>query len=155
MTSPESDQTLAFRAQHLDAGATAPQIARLVERVCHEISLALVPIVGQRGVAALFARSLQLSAKSHPWLSGLSANMGTGMSSGKSADGMPAEFNPSALSALIATQPRSEAAVGACHLLQTFFELLAKLVGRSLTERLLRTPWLIFLSGTAAQDNTQ
>jgi hypothetical protein len=145
MTSPESDQTVAFLAQHLDAGASSAQIAALVGRVCREIDLALVPIVGQRGVAAMFARSLQLAAKSQAWL----------MSGESGAALVPVAFDPAALCAVIARQTRPEAAAGACLLLQTFCELLAKLVGLSLTERLLRTPWLTFLSGTAAQDNTQ
>ncbi len=136
---------MAFLAQHLDAGASSAQIAALVGRVCREIDLALVPIVGQRGVAAMFARSLQLSAKSQPWL----------MLDASGASVVPVAFDPAVLCALIAQQAPPEAAAGACLLLQTFCELLAKLVGRALTERLLRTPWLTFLSGTAAQDDTQ
>lgn len=145
MTSPESVQTVAFLAEHLDAGASSAQIAGLVRRVCREIDLALTPIVGQRGVAAMFARSLQLSAKSQPWLA-IDA-------SGASA--LPVTVDPTVLCALIAQQARPEAAAGACLFLQTFCELLAKLVGRALTERLLRTPWLTFLSGSDAQDKSQ
>jgi hypothetical protein len=133
---------MAFLAQHLDAGASSSQITKLIGRVCQEIELALVPIVGQRGLAALFARSLHLSVKTHPWLSG-----------GES--GLPLAFNSAALCAVIAQQARPEAMAGACFFLQTFCELLVKLVGRELTERLLRTPWLTFLSGSAAQDDTQ
>jgi hypothetical protein len=157
MTSSASDQSLAFLAQHLDARANSAQLARLVSRVCQEIDLALTPIVGQRGVAALFARSLQLSAKSHPWLSG--AGGGNGTTSSQDKDGsrasVPVEFSASALRGVIAQQSQAEAVAGSCLLLQTFCDLLAKLVGRALTERLLRTPWITFLSGTAAQDDTQ
>ncbi|MCV2360578.1 hypothetical protein LNV08_16510 [Paucibacter sp. TC2R-5] len=149
MTSSESDHTLAFLAEHLDAGADAAQIARLFGRVCQEINLALVPIVGQRGVAALFARSLQLGAKSHPWMSD------AGTPASNSSGPVPVNFDTAAFCALTARQTRPEAAAAACLLLQTFYELLGKLVGRSLTDRLLRTPWLTFLSGSAAQDNTQ
>ncbi|MCV2356481.1 hypothetical protein LNV09_20260 [Paucibacter sp. B2R-40] len=155
MTSPESDQTVAFLAQHLDAGASSAQIAKLVCRVCREIEFALVPIVGQRGVAALFARSLQLSAKSHHWLK--DAKVGADSDSGICGGENPAtsSVTPAALCTMIERQTRPEAAAGACLFLQTFCELLAKLVGRALTERLLRTPWITFLSGAAAQDNTQ
>lgn len=142
MTKPESEQTVAFLAEHLDPGTSSAQIAKLAGRVCQEIELALVPIVGQRGVAALFARSLHLSVKTHSWLSGGEC-------------GLPLAFNAAALCSVIGSQARPEAVAGACLFLQTFCELLAKLVGRALTERLLRTPWITFLSGSAAQDNTQ
>ena len=133
---------MAFLAEHLDAAASSAQIAKLAGRVCQEIELALVPIVGQRGVAALFARSLQLSVKTHPWLNG-------------GENGAALAFNAAAFCSALSAQARPDAVAGACLLLQTFCELLANLVGRALTDRLLRTPWLTFLSGTAAQDNTQ
>jgi hypothetical protein len=142
MTSPESDQTLAFLAKHLDAGASSAEIAALVGKVCAELDLVLAPIIGKRGVAAMFTRSLHLTAKRHAWLSG-------------GETGTPAEFDATALRHLIEQQARPEAAAGGVALLQNFCELLAKLVGHALTERLLRTPWLTFMSGTPARDNTQ
>ncbi len=97
---------MAFLAQHLDAGASSAQIAALVGRVCREIDLALVPIVGQRGVAAMFARSLQLSAKSQPWL----------MLDASGASVVPVAFDPAVLCALIAQQvpPRRRPAPACC-----------------------------------------
>ncbi|MDC8785189.1 hypothetical protein [Roseateles koreensis] len=135
MTSPESERTVAFLVEQLDASASSAQIAGLFIQVCQEIEAALVPIVGQRGVTALFARSLQLSAKSHAWLN-------------PRAEGIPVLFDPRALREAISLQSGPEAAAGTCFLLQNFCDLLAKLVGRSLTERLLRAPWLIFLSNS-------
>ena len=145
MTSPESDQTLAFLAKHLDAGASSTQIAALVGKVCTEFDLVLAPIVGKHGVAALFTRSLHMSTKSHPWLYGSEGGAG----------GPPAELDPSALRSAIALQLPPEAAAGGVAVLQNFSELLGKLVGHALTVRLLRTPWLTFMSGTTARDNTQ
>lgn len=138
MTSPESERTVAFLVEQLDASASSAQIAGLFIQVCQEIEAALVPIVGQRGVDALFARSLQLSAKSHAWLN-------------PSAEGIPVLFDARALREAIALRSAPEAAAGACFLLQNFCDLLAKLVGRSLTERLLRAPWLIFLNNSGPQ----
>ena len=135
MTSPESERAVAFLVEHLDAGASSVQIAGLFTQVCQEIEATLVPIVGQRGVAALFARSLQLSAKSFAWLN-------------PTSEGVPLLFDSRAMREVIALRPSPEAAAGTCLLLQNFCDLLAKLVGRSLTERLLRAPWLIFVSNS-------
>ena len=43
--------------------------------LCAEIGAALTPIVGSRGVAALYKRSLFLTAQAHPALLGLQENV--------------------------------------------------------------------------------
>ena len=154
MHRPESDQNLTMLARHLDASASSAQIAELLGRVCNEIDLSLNPILGQRGTAALFARSLQLSAKKCPWLNG-EPKLAEGGGPVRGEVAAPVAFKPAALCALVALQSSPQAAEGACLFLQIFHELLVSLVGLALTERLLRTPWLTFLSGTAARDNTQ
>lgn len=145
MTSPENDQSLAFLAQHLDAGASSTEIANLVGKVCAEFDLVLAPIVGKRGVVALFTRSLHIAAKSHPWLSASEGGSGNSQ----------VELDPTPLRRAIALQAPADAAAGGVAVLQNFSELLGKLVGHALTERLLRTPWLTFMSGTPARDNKQ
>ncbi|MCV2352258.1 hypothetical protein [Paucibacter sp. Y2R2-4] len=142
MTPPHRPQTLAFLPEYLEAAADSAQLAALFGKVCLEIDRILVPIVGQRGVAALFSRSLHQCVKSLPWL-------------GAGERQLPLEFSWVVLRPLIALQPRAEAQAAVCLMLQTFCELLTKLVGRPLTERLLRSPWLIFLSGSAAQEDPQ
>jgi len=142
MPSPKHPPSLAFLPEYLEPAVNSAQLASLFGKVCSEMDRVLVPIVGQRGVAALFSRSLHQCVKSLPW-----------MSAGERQ--LPLEFSWIALRPLIAQQSRAEAQAGICLLLQTFAELLTKLVGLPLTERLLRSPWLIFLSGTTALEDPQ
>jgi hypothetical protein len=59
-----------------------------------------------------------------------------------------------ALGAAVAGQPDAEAADGAALLLHTFTEVLASLIGTSLTERLLRSVWAQLLTNAPAQDKS-
>lgn len=86
------------------------------------------PIIGQRGVAALYHRSLKLTARSHPWLAVVPA-------------GPLADADLAALKAAFTRQSAEAAVAGGDVLFETFRELLASLVGDPLTERLLRSVW--------------
>ena len=86
---------------------------------------ALAPIIGSGGVAALYRRSLYLSHAAHPWLPGVQA--------GALA---PVEFTE--LQAALARRSSREAQAATDALTNTFRELLAELIGLSLTDRLLR-----------------
>jgi hypothetical protein len=104
-----------------------------------EIDAALHPVIGHRGVAALYHRSLTLCAASHPWL--------------RIADaGVPAAVDPAALCVALEEQAAAEALAGATALLHAFHELLASLVGASLTDRLLRAVWAQSPRASSAQD---
>jgi hypothetical protein len=105
-----------------------------------EIDQALQPIIGDRGVAALFNRSLSLSSAGFPWLA-------------QGPAGVLAGADPASLNALLAAQPAREAAAGGNALLQSFDELLASLVGRSLTDRLLGSVWAHATGAMTPQDN--
>lgn len=89
---------------------------------------ALTPIVGPRGVAALYKRSLFLTSHEHPVLLGLHLDVqhDTGLS---------------ALTATLMPLSETEAAQVGAALLLSFYELLASLIGPSLTERVLRSLW--------------
>ncbi|XVJ71897.1 MAG: hypothetical protein HEQ39_15200 [Rhizobacter sp.] len=100
----------------------------------------LTPIIGPRGVAALYKRSLHLNRHRHACLGDVAQAVQT------SIDTAPLR------SALALQNPGDAAAIGAA-LFQTFYELLTTLVGLSLTERLLRSVWVHFLSARPAQDN--
>jgi hypothetical protein len=104
-----------------------------------EIDAGLAPIIGPRGVAALYKRSLYLTGGAHPWLAGLH-------------EGTPTTMDLAALKSVIAQQSSADAAVGGNALLQTFHQLLASLVGPSLTERLLRPVWADSSTAAPAQD---
>lgn len=105
------------------------------------IDVALSPIIGQRGVAMLYKRSLYLVIPAHPWLAG-------------THEGGHATIDLAALESVFAQQSNHHAAAAGGAFLQTFHELLSSLIGPSLTERLLRPVWAPFSSssGAPAQD---
>ena len=139
MKSQESEEIAAFLARNVRAGADSGQIAETIAVACRGIDSALSPIIGQRGVGALYKRSLHLTAQTHSWLAG-------------TQEGVSAAMDVAALTPLLARQTSAEAAAAGTLLLQTFYELLSALVGPSLTERLLRSVWATFLSGPSARD---
>ena len=128
-------------ARRVGADASAAQVAAAAVATWHEIDAALAPFVGPRGVAALYKRSLHLARAAHPWLAGASA-------------GLHDALDLAALDVVLARQDSASAAAGGGALLQTFHDLLATLVGPSLTERLLRSVWANTSSGSPAQDAT-
>lgn len=128
--------SLARRGQ---ADATAAQIAEAVFAKCQAIETALTPIIGLRGVAALYRRSLHLAARSHPWLA-------------DAVPGEPDSRDRAALKTLLSRQTSADAAGGGAAFLQAFYDLLASLVGRPLTERLLRSVWIDFMGAPPTQD---
>jgi len=89
------------------------------------INDALSPIIGPTGVAGLYKRSLSLTRGAHPVL--------TAVSEGRLAPG-----DYSTLQQALAQQSAPVATAASVALLQTFNDLLTKLIGPSLTERLLR-----------------
>lgn len=102
-----------------------------------EIDAVLCPIIGQRGVAALYQRSLHLASQTYPWLA-------------SADDRNQTSIDPTQLKALLIQQQRSDLIKGGGFLFKTFYELLVSLVGPSLTERLLRSVGGHLFSGPAA-----
>jgi hypothetical protein len=115
--------------------ADAVQIADAMATTWWRIDAALAPVIGSKGVAALYERSRHLTASSHPWL----------------AD---AAFDPAALKSLVARQCDTDALLGCSALVQTFDRLLGGLIGRSLAERLLGSAWGDAPSGPARNFTT-
>lgn len=107
--------------------------------VWRKIDAALSPVIGQRGVAALYQRSLFLTCTDHPSL----------RPAYESAQ-RPGDFEALKAALVLPTGPAAEAANRA--LLQTFIDLLARLVGRALTERLLESVLNPSSRGPAVQD---
>lgn len=121
--------------------ANATQIADAAVAIWHGVDAALSPIIGQRGVAALYKRSLYLSRTDFPCLAAV-------------AEGSLLPKNFDGLRAALAQQTCADA-VGANGLLLTnFTELLSSLIGASLTERLLRSTLDHPTSGHAPQETT-
>ena len=128
-------------ARRVGNDADAKQIAAAVFAVWEEIDDALTPIVGTQGVVALYRRSLHLAVAQHPWLAGRD-------------DGILTDTDPAVLRSVLAQRSSIEAAAGGNAFLNTFHELLASLIGPSLTARLLRSVWDNPSSGVAAQDTS-
>ena len=109
--------------------------------MCEDISAALTPIIGSRGVAALYKRSLYLTAQDHPTLLGLQEQV-------------QAEIDPSPLMTALTPLSDTEATRIGGALLIAFYELISSLIGPSLTERLLRSLWDRPLSDPPASEPT-
>lgn len=107
-------------------GADAPQIADCAVAVWQDLDAALSPIIGRRGVAALFKRSVLLTSPVHPSLVAPHWDVDTG-----------SDFD--LLRTALALQPVADSIATNGALLQQFVELLSTLIGESLTERLLQS----------------
>jgi hypothetical protein len=129
----------AFLQGAVVAGVSSDEVAALVATTFQDINQALSPIVGQRGMAALYKRSLHLSRPLHAWLPA-------------AAEGADVDIDFESLTTALATRTSMDAAVAGTQLLESFLALLATLIGDSLTERLLRPVWATFLSGPSALD---
>ena len=121
---PSQGQNMPLQEDGIDAA----QVGDAMVATLHAIQAALAPIIGAGGVAALYRRSLFLTAAAHPWLADLNEDV-------------QANLDPAAMKALMARQAGAEARAGGHALLQTFYQVLASLIGASLTERLLRSVW--------------
>ena len=126
--------------QHLAAdGPDAAKVAAAIASSWREIEAALAPVIGHRGVGALFERSLYLARTHYPWLAAVPENI-------------EARMDLAALTAVLQKQGSAAAAAGGGAHLEALHELLGSLIGQSLAERLLRSTWSNPLTGSAAQD---
>lgn len=115
----------ASSSSHPPVDEDAIRIGQRTLATWQRFDAALAPIIGSGGVAALYRRSLFLSRVENQWLPGVHEG---------ALD--PVEF--AELQAAIALRPAPEAQAATDALIKTFRELLAELIGSSLTERLLR-----------------
>lgn len=112
----------------MDANASPHHVADVVVSLWRSIEFALGPIIGRRGVAALYRRCVYIARKEFQWLPG-------------AADDDPAGIDFSTLHNALEQQDNSAAIAAGSALIDTLHELLASLLGSSLTERLLRNVW--------------
>lgn len=125
---PSSAALAAWLLQSAGTGVGADAVARSIVTTWQDIDAALTPIIGPRGVAALFNRSVQLVSLKVPVLQGIAATN-------------PTTMDLSPLKLRLAHQPPADAAAAGAQLLHTFHQLLGTLIGASLTEQLLRRVW--------------
>ncbi len=135
---PKTLESLALLASD---GADARQIADASVAIWRAIDGALSPVVGQRGSAALYQRSLHLTRADYPWLAAAYES---------AAD--PGDF--AALHSALAQQTAGQAAAAHDGMVQNFIDLLADLIGESLTQRLLQPARGPSSGGPAAQDTS-
>jgi hypothetical protein len=140
MDSRESSRFTAPLAQRVAEGADSREIADAIGAMWSDIASALQPVVGHRGVAALFRRTLHLAAARHPWLAPLKAERAD------APDGL------AELAALFTAQPPAVAMEAGSELFTIFRELLTTLIGARLSERLLQAAWPTPSSAPSAQD---
>jgi hypothetical protein len=127
---------------HLAAdGADAVRIAETAANTWRQVESALAPIIGRRGVSALYKRSLYLARVHHPCLTALYASTGQ-------------LEEVIGLQAALSQQTAADAQAAHDALLRTFHDLLSNLIGPSLTQRLLGPIWDNPSNGTAVQDTS-
>jgi hypothetical protein len=137
---PRVTASLAFRVGKSD---DASFVADAIGCAWADMELALSPVLGRRGVAALYKRSLHLNVAAYPWL----ALVPEGTDNALAIDLLP-------LRSILARQSGADAAEVGAVLIHTFIELLSSLMGASLSERLLDSVWAPpSNSGPTAQDN--
>ncbi len=107
----------------------ASAVAEATLGTWRQVAARLAPVIGARGVEALFGRSLHATSKAFPDLA-------------KVQNGENGAARLADLKACLAAQEPAVAAEAGQALLVNFTELLATLIGASLTERLLAPVWL-------------
>jgi len=119
-------------------GGNSTDIAHAAREVWQHIDASLSPIIGPRGVAALYRRSVHLLRRDHPSLDALHPEA-------VAADHFAELQRASDL------QTRDGALDMNAAMLETFRDLLTKLIGASLSERLLQPAWDRLASNVAAE----
>lgn len=137
----EGPRIVATLALRIGLSTNPVQIADAVAQIWNEAALALTPILGQEGVAALLKRSLFLAATTFGWLS-------------ITPTGDNRSVDLDTLKALIATRTAEEATAGGSALFLQLYGLLTNLIGPSLTDRILESAWVDPSSGKTAQDHS-
>jgi len=115
-------------AQRMGSANDARAVAEATLGTWRQMAVRLEPVIGARGVDALFRRSLLLTSRTLPWLK------------------LPENTRDNALlldwlQMLLASLETKEAVASSCSLLANFTELLASLIGDSLAKHLLKQVW--------------
>lgn len=113
------------------AGKTpdARQVAETTLNIWQQMATWLAPVIGVRGVDVLFSRALYLTSKTFPQLM---------IAEDQQRDNAALLEN---LKVCLVGSATGDALAASYSLLVTFTELLSTLIGKSLTEQLLRPVW--------------
>ena len=140
MDSQESSRLTAPLACRVAEDTDSRQIADAIGAMWTDIESALQPVLGRRGVAALFKRTLHRTASRYIWLEPAKVA------------GDDAVCSLAELKALFSAQPPAKATEAGSVLFMNFRELLTSLIGPQLSEQLLKAAWSPSSSAPAAQD---
>jgi hypothetical protein len=105
----------------------AEQPADAAVTIWRDVWIALSPIIGVAGTAALYERSLFLTTTEYPWLASVSDSVESGEFSGLRKE--------------LARQTMADAAAANAALLNSLSQVLGRLIGASLAARLLQPVW--------------
>ncbi len=119
-------RTLRLRAKD---SSDALAIAKATSEIWLLMSAQLTPVIGGNGVDAILKRSLYLTSAAFPWLA-------------SPDEQVDHESLPLRIGLRFAGHDPAVAEQASCSLLITFTELLATLIGNSLTKRLLASVWV-------------
>ncbi|MEI8267271.1 MAG: hypothetical protein WCI59_16195 [Betaproteobacteria bacterium] len=131
---------ISFRAPQLQRmayeGVAANLVADEVVQLWGRLEGALRPVVGTRGVAALYGRSLQLAAALHPCLA-------------KAESGSWKLMDLTLLRLQLASQTVDEAVQAGLDHLGQFDQLLGSLIGNTVKDQILAPAWAPEVAGPA------
>lgn len=130
--------SLAFRIGHV---ANIDQIADVIIAMLQETNAALVPIIGPKGVAALYRRSLHVCMALHTQMDGVYI---------RSSE--PLELSD--LKSILIQQNKNDVIFFGEELLKALYKLLTTLIGPSLSGRLLLDVWENNLSAPPVQETS-
>lgn len=139
--SSDSQRFTVALVHRLEHGATSADLAHATTEIWRGIDAALSPIIGRRGVDALFRRSVHVAMQRHEWLAQVYTDTLE----------LPGLAN---LANALERQPADQAASGGGALIDTFHTLLIGLIGASLTERLFRAVWVTVSANHPPQDTS-
>jgi hypothetical protein len=122
-------------------GASAGDDVHRAVAVLRALDVALAPVIGQRGVAALCHRALHLSARRHAWLGEMSIDPAVAVDLER-------------LTQVLSRHPADEARAAGDALIQHFHDLLSGLLGPVLTEQLIGDLCTAHPDAPPAQDKT-
>ena len=128
-------------AQLAAQGADVARLASAIVSTWTKIESALAPVIGKRGLAALYERSLHMARTGHPWLA-------------PAHEGVETMMDLTALKTVLTGQDSASAAAGGGAHLQAFYEVLGSLISPSLTHRLLGSIWEHALNESTTEEKS-
>lgn len=111
-----------------ECGSDADCVVEITIDTWRQVGDQLTPVIGARGVEVLFKRALHVASRDYPWLA-------------RTGEGGDAAAPSAVLGARLEARDPATAAEASYALLVTFTELLASMIGGSLTDRLLDPVW--------------